>query len=194
MLSETGSVSATETSAPQYRGPAVSWRPVKADEAMMNALYEELRKLASRRMAGEPAGQTLQPTALVHEAWLRLSGSDANVQDRQHFFALAATAMRRILVERARRVRRQRHGGELRRVTLVDDDVANAADTVDIVDLDAALDKLERVDPHMATVVSLRYILQCTVEETATALGISPAKVKKDLSFARAWLMRHLKA
>ena len=158
---------------------------------MQAAIYEELRRLASRRMAREPAGHTLEPTALVHEAWMRLSAAESTFQDRRHFFALAATAMRRILVERARRVRRHRHGGDLRRVTL-SDEPGQEGTPVDIFQLDEALAKLERRDPQMATLVSLRYILQCTVDETAEAVGFSPAKVKKDLSFARAWLLRHL--
>ena len=158
---------------------------------MQAAIYDELRKLASRRMAHEPAGHTLEPTALVHEAWMRLSAGDASFQDRRHFFALAATAMRRILVERARRVRRHRHGGELQRVTL-SEGPGDEGQPVDILQLEAALARLERRDPQMATLVSLRYVLQCTIDETAEAVGFSPAKVKKDLAFARAWLMRHL--
>ena len=155
------------------------------------ALYDELRRIAGRRMAYEPSDHTLQPTALVHEAWLRLQGSPRDYEDRQHFFASAVTAMRRILIERARRVGRAKRGGRMRRVEL-DDDMLATPMTIDVVDLAEVLETLERRDAPLATVVSLRYMLGCTIDETAEALGVSPAKVKKDLAFARAWLQRQL--
>jgi RNA polymerase sigma factor (TIGR02999 family) len=157
------------------------------------ALYEELRRLAARRMAREPSDHTLQATALVHEAWLRLQSMEAAFQDRAHFFAAAALAMRRILIDRARRVGRVRHGGELQRTDLLDDQPADpGSGPVDLLELAAALEKLEARDPALATVVTMRWVLGCTVEETADALALSPAKVKKDLAFARAWLRRRL--
>ena len=155
------------------------------------ALYDELRRIAGRRMAYEPADHTLQPTALVHEAWLRMQGSELDFNDRQHFFATAVTAMRRILIERARKVGRAKRGGRMRRVEIDDAMLATPA-SVDVVDLAETLEFLERRDPPLATLVSLRYLLGCTIAETAQTLGVSPAKVKKDLAFAKAWLARQL--
>ena len=157
------------------------------------ALYDELRRIAGRRMAYEPADHTLQPTALVHEAWLRMQGSELDFNDRQHFFATAVTAMRRILIERARKVGRAKRGGRMRRVEIDDAMLATPA-SVDVVDLAETLEILERRDPPLATLVSLRYLLGCTIAETAETLGVSPAKVKKDLAFAKAWLTRQLQS
>jgi RNA polymerase sigma factor (TIGR02999 family) len=162
-------------------------------DALFRHVYDELRELADHRMRHEPAGHTLQPTALVHEAWLRLVGDQApNFESRAHFFACAATAMRRILIERARRVRRVRHGGEMARAHETVEVAEESGDPVDLVALDSALDELERRDRTMATLVTLRFLVGCTIEEAATALSISPAKVKKDWAFARAWLRRRL--
>lgn len=156
-------------------------------------LYDELRSLAARRMASEPSDHTLQPTALVHEAWLRLQSMESAFNDRTHFFASAAMAMRRILIDRARRIRRVRHGGELRRVELADDAAGDSSEQpIDMLELAAVLEKLEERDPELATTITMRYVLGCTIEETAEALGWSPAKVKKDVAFARAWLRRQL--
>jgi RNA polymerase sigma factor (TIGR02999 family) len=165
--------------------------PTASDE-LLAALYEELRRLATSRMAREPAGHTLQPTALVHEAWLRLSGDVGTFENRAQFFAAAAIAMRRILIERARRVNRKKRGGEFDRVELSQVQLAEEQDPVDLLTLDGALTRLEELDAGKATVVSMRFLLGCTVEETAQALGISTAKVKKDWAFARAWLKREL--
>jgi RNA polymerase sigma factor (TIGR02999 family) len=162
-------------------------------EDLDRKLYEELRRLAARRMASEPSDHTLQPTALVHEAWLRLRSMESAFVDRAHFFASAALAMRRILIDRARRVGRVRHGGELDRVELADLDAGDSSEQrVDMHELATALEQLERRDPELATVITMRYVLGCTVDETADALGVSPAKVKKDVAFAQAWLRRRL--
>lgn len=160
-----------------------------AAEDLLPLLYEELRLLAQRRMAGEPAGLTLQPTALVHEAYLRLIGDrDIRWDSRAHFFGAAAQAMRRILVERARRHARVRHGGGLKRLPLDNVDLAEEAPTDDLLALDEALKDLEARDERKARVVMLRYFAGLTIEETASAMGVSPATVKNEWSFARAWL------
>jgi RNA polymerase sigma factor (TIGR02999 family) len=164
-----------------------------ATERLWNLVYEELHVIARRNMAQEHAARTLQPTALVHEAYLRLLGSESPDWDsRGHFFAAAANAMRRILIDRARRRDRLRHGGALRRTPLSEVVVTAEDQMVELLDLDAALTKLEAIDASKATIVTMRYLIGCTVEETAQALGQSPAKIKKDWTFARAWLHREL--
>lgn len=164
-----------------------------AAEDLLPIVYAELRRLAASKMASEPADHTLQPTALVHEAYLRLVGRDAQYVDRAHFFRTAALAMRRILVERARRVRRIRHGGALQRTQ---SPVALEADatppTADLLALDAALERLDAVDPHKATVAVMRFVLGYSVQEVAEQLGVSPGKIKKDWLLAKAWLKRDL--
>lgn len=176
----------------------------RAAEQLLQAVYDELRELAHARMVREPgrgAGMTLEATALVHEAYLRVvSGSDEdkppqNWQNRGHFFGAAALAMRRILVERARHRKRFKHGGGRDRVELNDElQLANPAeaDGTDLIALDEALEKLEKLDPRKAKVVSLRYFGGLGVEETAAAMDCSPATVKNDWAFARAWLHREL--
>lgn len=164
-----------------------------AAEELLPVVYEELRALAQAQMAAENPGLTLQPTALVHEAYLRLVGDeDVRWQNRAHFFGAAARAMRRILVERARRVRRERHGGGRRRVPL---DAINAAAPDDpdvLVELDGALDALESLDPRLSEVVMLRHFAGLSVDETSSALGVSPRTVKRDWQIARAWLYKHI--
>jgi RNA polymerase sigma factor (TIGR02999 family) len=162
---------------------------------LLPEVYDELRRLARSRLAREPGGLTLQPTALVHEAYLRLVGDDASrLWDRRgHFFAAAAIAMRRILVERARHYRRVKHGGEQRRVELDVGTPAARVDPAEVLAVDSALTQLERMDPRKAQVVMLRYFAGLTVEETATALQLSPATVKNDWAFARAWLHHALR-
>lgn len=165
-----------------------------ASEDLLPLLYEELRQLAQRRMAGEPAGLTLQPTALVHEAYLRLIGDrDIRWDSRAHFFGAAAQAMRRILVERARRHARVRHGGGLKRLPLDNVDLVEEAPTDDLLALDEALSDLEARDERKARVVMLRYFAGLTIEETASAMGVSPATVKNEWSFARAWLYSEIR-
>ena len=164
-----------------------------AAERLLPLVYEELRKLAHHRMNNEPPGQTLTATALVHEAYLRLLGDDeVHWDSRGHFFAAAGTAMRRIMVERARKRGRAKHGGDRQREVLGDVAIISLAPPADLLALDEALTKLERQDRRRNDVVLLRYFAGLTVEETARALGISPRTVKSEWSFARAWLHREL--
>ncbi len=161
-----------------------------AAERLLPLVYDELRALARHRMALEPAGHTLQATALVHEAYLRLLG-DQPVQwaNKAHFFAAAARAMRRILIERARRRRAVKHGGGARRITLFEGAAADeASDAVDLIALDDALEKLEKQDRQAADLVSLRYFAGLTIDETAHAMRLSPATVKREWNYAKAWL------
>jgi RNA polymerase sigma factor (TIGR02999 family) len=164
---------------------------------LLPAVYDELRRLARARLSREPDGLTLQPTALVHEAYLRLTtdGTDRRWDRRGHFFAAAAIAMRRILVERARRYGRIKHGGRQHRVDLdADADAAGIrVDPSDVLDVDRALTELEAIDPRKAQVVALRYFAGLTVEETAAAMQLSPATVKNEWAFARAWLHHALR-
>jgi len=184
---------------------AVRRGDARAADELLEKVYDQLRDLAHARMAREPgrgAGMTLDATALVHEAYLRVIGDSPNAdrpapqwENRGHFFAAAALAMRRILVERARHRRRIRHGGGRERAELSDDliaDPASEADGTDLIALDEALRKLETLDPRKARVVSLRYFAGLTVDETAAALDLSAATVKNDWACARAWLHREL--
>ncbi len=158
-------------------------------------VYDELRVLAARLLHGERPGHTLRPTALVNEAYLRLVDQRAGWQDRAHFFAIAAQAMRRILVDYARGHLASKRGGAAARVSLDDPiDIPAAADIAldDVIEVDAALGELAVLDATEARIVELRYFGGLTVEETATALGISPATVKREWQLARAWLYRRL--
>lgn len=170
--------------------------PRAADE-LLPLVYDELRNLAAARLTNEKAGHTLQPTALVHEAYVRLVGA-SQPQDwdgRGHFFAAAAEAMRRILVESARRKQRVRHGGGRKRLTLDDLDVAvEAASDDDVLALSEALDRLAAVNPRAAELVKLRYFAGLTGREAAGVLGISPRKADQVWAYARAWLLDHLNA
>jgi len=161
---------------------------------MLPEVYDELRKLARARLSRERHQQTLQPTALVHEAYLRVAGDRQAAQwDRRgHFLAAAAVAMRRILVERARHHQRLKHGAGGERVDL--DSGLAAADPrlTDIVAIDEALTRLEQTDARKAKIVALRYFAGLSIEETANALDISPATVKNEWKFARVWLYRAL--
>ncbi|MBN8644917.1 MAG: sigma-70 family RNA polymerase sigma factor [Planctomycetes bacterium] len=163
---------------------------------LLPLVYDELRKLAHARMNNEAPGQTLQPTALVHEAYMRLvdaQGRSPRWDGRGHFFGAAALAMRRILVERARHRNRIKHGGGRKRVDLEDADAAaHAPDGTDLVALDEALQKLEKLDKRKHDVVMLRYFAGLSIEEAAGALALSPATVKTEWSFARAWLRREM--
>jgi RNA polymerase sigma factor (TIGR02999 family) len=160
----------------------------QAAAELFSLVYDELRRLASSRLAGEAPGQTLQPTALVHEVYLRLVGpaDERRWENRGHFFAAAAEAMRRILVEAARRKARLRHGGGRRRIELVD----HPADTPDedLVALDDALTRLTRRDPVKAELVKLRFFAGLTVPQAAAALGVSLATAERHWTFARTWL------
>lgn len=159
---------------------------------LLPLVYTELRKLAGYRLNREKDGQTLQATALVHEAYLRLVGNaEIRWDGRSHFFAAAAEAMRRILVDHARRRHSIKHGGGFERQEL--DEVAIELGDVDqLLDLDAALTRLAAEDPETAKLVELRYFAGLGVEETAKALGMSPRTVKRNWAYARAWLGREL--
>jgi RNA polymerase sigma factor (TIGR02999 family) len=166
-----------------------------AAEILLPLVYEELRQLARWRMARESAAHTLQPTALVHEAWLRLGGSDkSDWNHRGHFFGAAAEAMRRILVERARRRQAKRHGGGQQRLNISDLDVAaeEHPDDERILAVHRALDRLHTVEPQKAELVKLRYFGGLTLKESAAALGISEPTAKRWWSYARAWLFREM--
>ncbi len=166
-----------------------------ATEELLPLVYEELRRLAARRLAEEQPGQTLQATALVHEAYVRLVGSQNNQQwnSRGHFFAAAAEAIRRILVEQAHRKNRVRHGGELRRIDF--DSELQISDEADenLLALDEALQRLAIKDQQAAEVVKMRYFAGLTIEETASALGTSVRTVNRHWAYARAWLFRQLR-
>jgi RNA polymerase sigma factor (TIGR02999 family) len=161
---------------------------------LLPLVYGELRRLAARRLAGEPSGQTLQPTALVHEAYLRLVGSrgDAGWDGRGHFFAAAAEAMRRILVENARRKGRKKHGGDCARVDLEDADLACRMPPEELLALDEAMTRLEAEDPLKARLVRLRFFAGLSLEESARVLGVSPVTAKRYWRYARAWLHREV--
>jgi RNA polymerase sigma factor (TIGR02999 family) len=169
--------------------------PVAA-ERLLPLVYNELKKLAAARLAHEHPGQTLQPTALVHEAYVRLVDvKQAQVwESRGHFFAAAAEAMRRILVDAARKKRREKHGGDRQRVAF--DDVAPAAPGLrhDLLALEAALNRLAAEDPQAARLVELRHFAGLSVAEAAQVLGISPRKADRAWSYARAWLHQEITA
>src|SRR5262245_45150099 len=166
----------------------------QAAAQLLPLVYDELRKLAARKLAQEQPGQTLQPTALVHEAYLRLVGSDPRQpwDGRGHFFAAAAEAMRRILVEQARRKGRIRHGGGLRRADLPDEEVAAPSDDKQVLLLDEALTRLAAARPQAAELVQLRFFAGLTVDEAAPLLGLSPRTARRLWVFARAWLRRDM--
>jgi RNA polymerase sigma factor (TIGR02999 family) len=172
-----------------------------AAERLLPLVYDELRKLAAERMAQEKPGQTLQATALVHEAYLRLVGDQAagaksqeplHWDSRRHFFAAAAEAMRRILIDGARRKRTEKHGGGRRRVNLDDVEIAAADRAPDLLALDDALTKLAAEDPVKAQLVNLRYFAGLSVQEAADALGISRATAGRYWSYARTFLFCEL--
>ena len=166
-----------------------------AADKLLPLVYEELRKLAASKMANESAGNTLQPTALVHEAWLRLVGKD-NPQfgGRAHFFAAAAEAMRRILIDRARRKRALRHGGAQVRVDFQESDFATPDADDQILAVNEALEKLAAQDAVEAELVKLRYFGGLTVEEAATLLDISPRTARNYWAHARTWLYNEVTA
>ena len=169
---------------------------VGAKDELMPLVYNELRRLAAQKMSRESAGQTLQPTALVHEAWLRLGGDQQpHWQNRAHFFGAAAEAMRRILIDRARHRHALRHGGDLQRLNLDDVEVAaGSGDDEHLLAVHEALDRLVEVDPQKAQLVKLRYFAGMTIEEAALALGVSEPTAKRWWTFARTWLYREIRA
>ena len=165
----------------------------EALDKLLPLVYDELRRQAARYLRRERAGHTLQTTALIHEAYLRLvDQKNVHWQNRAHFFGLAAQLMRRILVDHARTKKRDKRGGSDIRVSLTGVQVLAKSQEVDVVALDEALDRLEQLDEQQSRIVELRFFSGLTVEETAEALSISPATVKRDWSMAKAWLHREL--
>jgi RNA polymerase sigma factor (TIGR02999 family) len=165
-------------------------------EKLLPLIYDELRRLAAHRMAGQRPGQTLQATALVHEAFLRLVGQEEpgcqHWDSRGHFFAAAAEAMRRILIDRARQRQSLKRGGGLARTTWDESKVGGAAVPEEMLAVDEALTKLSREDPDLAKLVKLRYFAGMTVPEIAAALGVSSSTIDRQWACARAWLFREI--
>ena len=185
---------------------AIEAGDAKAADDLLPLVYEELRKLAAAQMARERPGHTLNATALVHEAWLRLvpdrrgepDGSQA-WENRRHFFAAAAEAMRRILVEKARRRQSAKHGGAMQRSGVDADDLPDrrgkpggSPEPLELLAVHEALDRLAVKSPRKAELVKLRYFLGCTIPEAAELLGVAPATAEEDWTFAKAWLRRQL--
>jgi len=165
----------------------------QAATRLLPLVYTELRKLAAAKMAREAPGQTLQPTALVHEAWLRVSGpGHTHFQNRAHFFAAAAEAMRRILIDNARRKHAWRHGGGQARVDLEQADIAPPANAEQLLAVHEALDQLAAEDPSKAELVKLRFFVGLSAEEAAEVLGVSVPTVKRHWAYAKAWLYRQM--
>ena len=172
---------------------AVQRGDAKAADELLPLVYEELRRLAASKMANEAAGNTLQPTALVHEAWLRLVGNDnPKFAGRAHFFAAAAEAMRRILIDRARRKSALRHGGGQERVDIQQVDLASPGTDDQLLAVNDALDKLAAQDPTEAELVKLRYFVGLTTEEAASLLDISPRTARNYWAHARTWLYHEI--
>jgi RNA polymerase sigma factor (sigma-70 family) len=185
-----------------------------AAEQLLPLVYDELRRLARAKLSHEKPGQTLQATALVHEAYLRLVGCESergrqgeqdtalplapssnfplSFSSRGHFFAAAAEAMRRILIDAARRKGRQKRGGGMDRLPLEESAIAAPDESIDLIELDAALQKLEQKDSRKAALVELRYFAGLTQQQAAEALGISVATADRDWAYARAWLLREM--
>jgi len=170
------------------------WRHGDEDAVrhLMPLVYDELRGLAAKYLRSERGDHTLQPTALVHEAYVRLVGADVTWQDRAHFYALSARLMRRILVDHARARTSQKRGGGLRAVTLDEAMAATNQNLEQLLDLDTALEKLAELDQRKAQVVELHYFGDLSYDEAAEVLGISAATVDRDLRFAKTWLMKEL--
>jgi len=166
----------------------------KAAAELIPLVYDELRRIAAHKMHGECHEQTLQPTALVHEAWLRL-GADAQPhwQNRAHFFSAAAEAMRRILIDRARRKKALRRGGDQQQVNLDEVEIPAPADEDEMLAVNDALEKLAVVDPRKAELVKLRYFIGLNFEETAASLGIAVPTAKQWWAYARAWLLTEMR-
>jgi RNA polymerase sigma factor (TIGR02999 family) len=172
---------------------AIKAGDAKAAEELLVLVYDELRRLAASKLAREAPGQTLQPTALVHEAWMRLVGDKTpSFNDRQHFFRASAEAMRRILIDRARRKHTQRHGGEYQRVDLAGFDLAAPAADDQLLAVNEALDKFAQEHPVQAELVMLRYFAGMTNEEVSQVLGISVSTAKNYWNFSRAWLLNEI--
>lgn len=167
----------------------------KAANQLLPLVYEELRKLAVVRMANEKAGQTLQPTALVHEAWLKIAGDgQEHFANRRHFFKAAATAMQQILIDNARRKQRLKHGANLAAEELHESRIPASVPSEELLAVNDALKELAQEDPQAAEVVQMRYFVGMTVPEIAAALDLAPRTVDRHWAFARAWLKRAIRA
>ena len=173
---------------------AVGAGDAQAAEKLLPLVYEELRGLAAAKMAQQPPGQTLQATALVHEAWLRLTGGAiVQYQNRAHFFRAAAEAMRRILIDNARKKSRWRHGGKIERVKLDGLELAAETPPDTLLVVQEALDRLAAQDPPKAELVKLRFFAGLTNEEAGQVLGFSEATAKRHWDFSRSWLLREVR-
>ena len=173
----------------------VLWRQGDATalDLLVPLVYDELRRVARRQFRGEPSGHALQPTALVHEVYLRLVDVDRmTLKSRAHFFGVASVLMRQILVDYARRQRADKRGGGVTMMSVDEVSPAAQAPTVDVLALDEALEALSSVDARQCRVVELRFFAGLTIDEAAEALAISPATVEREWAFAKAWLFRHL--
>lgn len=167
---------------------------LKAAESLLPLVYEELRRLAGFKMASEPSGHTLQPTALVHEAWLRLAGArEQNWQSRAHFFAAAGEAMRRILVDHARRKNSLKRGGGELRAEFDESSIALSAPPDELLAVHEALDKLAQEDSSAAELVKLRYFVGMTMDEAAMAMGLARRSAERLWTYARVWLRREIR-
>ena len=167
----------------------------KAADELLPLVYAELRKLAAYKMANSAAGHTLQPTALVHEVWIRLVGSEnPTFENRAHFFAAAAEAMRHLLIDNARRKLARRHGGGLQRVDVENVDIAMPADEDHLLAVNDALDRLSSSNPVQAQVVKLRFFVGMTAAESAEVLGLSERTVKQYWSHAKTWLYHEIQS
>ena len=172
---------------------AIEQGDAKSTDELLPVVYNELRRLAAYKMANEPAGHTLQPTALVHEAWLKLVDSPAQSwQNRAHFFGAAAEAMRRLLIARARRKGRQRRGSGAEHLDVDELEIASPAPDDQLLALNEALDRFAALEPEQAELVKLRYFVGLKIEESAEVLGISEATAKRWWTYARAWLLNEI--
>ena len=172
---------------------AVGAGDAKAAEELLPLVYDELRRLAAARMAREAPGQTLQPTALVHEAWLKLVGSGRqHWESRRHFFSAAAEAMRHILIDRTRKRQCERHGGGQQRVDIDEVEVAAPVEDETLLALNEAIDELEKLDPAKAEVVKLKFFVGLSEREAAEVLGVSERTIERRWTYAQAWLFERL--
>ena len=172
---------------------AIECGDARAADQLLPLVYEELRRLAAQKMSHERPGQTLEATALVHEAYIRLVGAEAqNWSGRTHFFATAAEAMRRILIENARRKQSYKHGAERQRVNLDDSEIAIEGPSTDLIALDEALSKLAEEDRVVADLVKMRYYAGLTIEQAASILGVSRRTADRYWAYARAWLYQEI--
>ena len=172
---------------------AIEQGDARAADELLPLVYEELRRLAAHKMSHERPGQTLQATALVHEAYIRLLGNEAqNWSGRTHFFAAAAEAMRRILIENARRKQRHKHGADRHRVDLDDSEITIEGPSTDLIALDEALTKLAGEEPAVAELVKMRYFAGLTIEQAASVLGVSRRTADRYWAYARAWMYQEI--